>query len=205
MHEVVRANDPLSEKHLLEFNYLLLKNTRDEPYGGKLRNIPVIINGSAHQPPAPELLQTMLANLLQNYHREIAIANEKPNEKSSENPNENPNNETSEVTKLNLIARLHAEFERVHPFVDGNGRTGRLLLNLELLKQGYPMVIILPEQREDYFQALREYDQGNPTSIQEFIKARVQERVQEILDLVFPEWKQAYPEFAKRKAEQARL
>ena len=49
---------------------------------------------------------------------------------------------------------LHGEFVKIHPFVDGNGRTARLLLNFELIKNGYPPVIIKNEDRADYYDAL---------------------------------------------------
>lgn len=56
------------------------------------------------------------------------------------------------------LARLHREFERIHPFIDGNGRTGRLLLNLILIRLGWPPAIILKDQRERYLRALERAD-----------------------------------------------
>jgi Fic family protein len=58
------------------------------------------------------------------------------------------------------VARLHYEFERIHPFIDGNGRTGRLLANLILVRLGYPPAIVHKRQREVYLDALREADRG---------------------------------------------
>lgn len=59
-----------------------------------------------------------------------------------------------------LLADLHNEFEQVHPFIDGNGRTGRLILNLVLVRMGYPPVIILKNQREQYLAAMQKADAG---------------------------------------------
>lgn len=60
-----------------------------------------------------------------------------------------------------VLARVHNQFERIHPFLDGNGRTGRLLLNLVLVRLGYPPIIVLKRQREPYLSALRKADGGD--------------------------------------------
>lgn len=60
------------------------------------------------------------------------------------------------------VARLHAAFERIHPFYDGNGRTGRLLTNLMLVRLGYPPVIIQKRERSSYLTALDRADRGDP-------------------------------------------
>jgi Fic/DOC family len=67
------------------------------------------------------------------------------------------------------IARVHAEFERIHPFLDGNGRTGRLLLNLLLVRNGYPPAVIYRHQRATYLEALRTADRGDPGALGEVI------------------------------------
>lgn len=60
-----------------------------------------------------------------------------------------------------LMAEVHNAFERIHPFIDGNGRTGRLVLNLILVRLGYPPVVILKEQRQEYLRAMQQADAGD--------------------------------------------
>lgn len=67
------------------------------------------------------------------------------------------------------VAAAHCRFEQVHPFLDGNGRAGRLLLNLVLVRSGYPPAIVYKNQREPYLRALRRADRGDPGALGEFI------------------------------------
>ena len=68
-----------------------------------------------------------------------------------------------------LLARLHVEFEKIHPFIDGNGRAGRLLLNLTLVRLGLPPVIILKQQRPAYLAALEAADRGEDGALGELL------------------------------------
>ena len=65
------------------------------------------------------------------------------------------------ITKL---ARFHLEFESIHPFIDGNGRTGRLLINLELMKAGYPPIDIKFKDRLEYYEAFNDFRTKNNVS-----------------------------------------
>ncbi|MEJ5912887.1 Fic family protein [Pseudokineococcus sp. 1T1Z-3] len=67
------------------------------------------------------------------------------------------------------VARVHASFERVHPFIDGNGRTGRLALNLLLVRLGYPPAIVLKQQRPTYLASLAKADQGDDGPLGEIV------------------------------------
>ena len=74
---------------------------------------------------------------------------------------------------IESLAAAHAEFERIHPFLDGNGRTGRLLLNLVLIRMGYPPVIIYKRDRTKYLRSLRRADEGDPGPLGELIARAV--------------------------------
>jgi hypothetical protein len=74
---------------------------------------------------------------------------------------------------MERLARVHAMFEQVHPFLDGNGRAGRLLLNLLLARLGYPPAIIQKRDRSRYLRALRAADAGNPGPLAELLTRTV--------------------------------
>jgi hypothetical protein len=78
-----------------------------------------------------------------------------------------------ESTIAEDLARLHTRFEQVHPFLDGNGRTGRLILNLLLVRLGYPPAIIYKRDRSRYLAALRRADGGDAGPLGEFLARAV--------------------------------
>ncbi|MEV7009936.1 Fic family protein [Streptosporangium sp. NPDC051022] len=75
------------------------------------------------------------------------------------------------------LVRIHNAFERIHPFIDGNGRTGRLVLNLILVRLGYPPIIVLKKQRDTYLQALRRGDAGDYGALGELIARAMEENL----------------------------
>lgn len=127
---LVKENAPISEYIIKQIHYLVLADKKDDR--GVYRRIPVRIMGAQHEPVQPYLIEPKMEQLLQEF------------------------NESTEhiVTKL---ARFHIEFEGIHPFIDGNGRTGRLLVNLELMKAGYPPIDIKFTDRISYYNAFDEY------------------------------------------------
>jgi fido (protein-threonine AMPylation protein) len=79
---------------------------------------------------------------------------------------------TTRLVKIHPVvhaAAHHAWLERIHPFVDGNGRVGRLILNFMLIQRGYPPAVILKEHRLQYLRALRNADSGNPNPLAEVV------------------------------------
>lgn len=128
--------EPLTEETITTIHSLVLMNDRENR--GKYRNVPVRIMGALHTPPQPYMVQPALEQLLVQY-------------------------ETWKHTRptLEAIAKLHLEFESIHPFIDGNGRTGRLLLNLELIKSGYLPVDIKFTDRRAYYACFDAYHSHN--------------------------------------------
>ncbi len=128
--ELVKDNVPISEYIIKQIHYLVLADKKDDR--GVYRRIPVRIMGAQHEPVQPYLIEPAMEQLLQEF------------------------SESTEhiVTKL---ARFHIKFEGIHPFIDGNGRTGRLLVNLELMKAGYPPIDIKFTDRIAYYNAFDEY------------------------------------------------
>lgn len=128
IEEIVKNNEPLTEWQIKNIHNLILKNI-DVDNAGRYRSENVIISGAKHIPPNFLNLDEEMKNLIKWYNEDISH----PIEKS---------------------AKLHSIFVKVHPFIDGNGRTARLLLNFELMKNGYLPVVIKKENRLDYYVAL---------------------------------------------------
>ncbi|PJA56018.1 cell filamentation protein Fic, partial [Candidatus Roizmanbacteria bacterium CG_4_9_14_3_um_filter_33_18] len=67
-------------------------------------------------------------------------------------------NSKIEIPFIHRVAMLHTEFESIHPFIDGNGRMGRVINNYLLTREGFPPIIVRNKEKESYYKALRSYD-----------------------------------------------
>lgn len=143
--DLVKNQVPLSESIIRQIHYLVLADKKDDR--GVYRRVPVRIMGAKHEPVQPYLIQPKMEQLLEGYR----------------------NNTEHMITKL---ARFHIEFEGIHPFIDGNGRTGRLLVNLELMKAGYPPIDIKFTDRVAYYNAFDEYHVKHNLNAMEKLFAR---------------------------------
>ena len=138
--ELVKQNEPLSERIIKQIHFLVLVGNKDDR--GVYRKVPVRIMGAKHEPVQPYMIEPKMEELLKKFME----------------------GKEHIITKL---ARFHIEFEGIHPFIDGNGRTGRLLVNLELMKAGYPPIDIKFTDRMEYYKAFDEYHEKNNLSAME--------------------------------------
>lgn len=155
---LVSENHVLSEKVIKDVHYLVLSDKKDDR--GVYRRVPVRIMGASNEPAQPYLIRPLMEQLLERY----------------------TNSHENMVTRL---ARFHIEFESIHPFIDGNGRTGRLLVNLELMKAGYPPIDIKFTDRLAYYQAFESYHSKEDLSQMEALFARyINERLDTYLAIL---------------------
>jgi len=142
VEQFVARKQPLDETFIKELHHIILKNI-DDINAGVYRVTNVRILGAVHIPPdpfkIPHLIQEFLAWYYEHQH-------------------------TMSIPEL--AAYVHYKFVCIHPFIDGNGRTSRLLMNLVLLQNGYPPAVILNIDRKKYYRVLKLADLDKP---QEFI------------------------------------
>ncbi|PID23534.1 Fic family protein [Sporosarcina sp. P7] len=156
VEEFVQMKETLSEEEIKKLHRLVLKGIHDE-YAGVYRQEQAFIAGATHRPPAHYLIQEKMDQMM-NWYR----------------------NEDVDLHPVERGAMLHAIFVGIHPFIDGNGRTSRLLLNLELMKEGFPPVVIKVENRLAYYDAL---DKAHTTEDYNDFIALVEHEVEDSLDL----------------------
>lgn len=121
------CDQPLSQEFMKHIGILINKNINEiDGY----RRVQVAIRGAEHIPPAPGMVPSLMMQFIHNYEN------------------------TTFESPYERAAQAHIDFERIHPFSDGNGRTGRILINFEMLRQDLPPVVIPVERRAEYFEVL---------------------------------------------------
>ena len=158
VRELVQEKAPLSERVIQQIHFLVLADQREDR--GVYRRVPVRIMGAQHEPVQPYMIQPSMEQLMICYAERTEHI----------------------VTKL---ARFHIEFEGIHPFIDGNGRTGRLLVNLELMKAGYPPIDIKFTDRKAYYDAFDAYYvKGNLAHMEKLFAGYVNARLDQYLSML---------------------
>ncbi len=130
IEDLISNKEPLSEWNIKNIHALILKEI-DNINAGKYRTENVVISGARHIPPKHYEVGDLMQKLMAEYQNEWKVFHP--------------------VVRATL---LHGEFVKIHPFIDGNGRTSRLLLNFELMKNGYTPIIIKNEERAKYYDVL---------------------------------------------------
>ena len=145
IHDKVKDQD-LDEEITLLLHKMLIGAINDE-IAGRFRTKGEYVRVGTHIAPAPEHIGRMMAAALSEYRND------------------------EKTYFLDKIAKFHLEFEHIHPFVDGNGRIGRVIINYQLLRLGFSPVIILQKEKKTYYKAFWEYKDNKNTKIMEKILA----------------------------------
>ena len=141
----IRAKDSeLKEELMLQMHQILMGGI-DDSIAGRYRSEGEYVRVGTHIAPAPEHVERMLENVLIDY--------------------------TSDLNAyfLDKIALFHLKFESIHPFCDGNGRLGRVIINFQLLQLGLPRIIIRNSEKKRYYQAFRDYADKDSSKTMESI------------------------------------
>lgn len=153
----IAEGHPLDEAVMKDIHALLMENIL---IGGIYRNVEVRISGAGFRPPSPNEMYRQIKDFF------------------ADLPYRTDSN------AVELAAWTHAEFVKIHPFADGNGRTSRMLMNYQLMAQGFLPVSIAKEDRLEYFDALEAYAvSGNLIPFTDLIAALEEVRLDEYLSI----------------------
>ncbi len=156
--DLVKNDISFSEQVIKEIHSLVLI---DRPLDrGIYRNVPVRIMGAKHTPPAPILISDLMKELIQEF-------------------------KSSKLHPIEVAALFHLKFEGIHPFIDGNGRTGRLIMNLYLMQHGYQPINIKFTDRKEYYNSFDDYHINNtPDKMVNLIAGYSKEKFENILSFL---------------------
>ena len=138
-----KAADSELTKDLMLLLHQMLMDVIDDAIAGRFRRQGEYVRVGTHIAPAPERVEPMVDDVLVEYSSDL------------------------DSYFLDKIARCHLDFETIHPFCDGNGRIGRVILNVQLLRLGLPGLVIRNSDKDVYYRAFREYEGRNETRTME--------------------------------------
>ena len=159
LNDLVKENNPITEWNIKGIHQLVLKDIDDEN-AGRYRRENVTIKGATHIPPDYLKVPELMEKLVLSYEH------------------------WNKFHPIIQVTLLHGELVKIHPFVDGNGRTSRLLMNLDLMNHGYNPVIIKKEDRLEYYEALdMAHTTGNYTDFVKLVTRLEIEMLKKYLEL----------------------
>lgn len=142
-----KAHNNALTKDLILLLHQMLIGGIDDCIAGRFRKQGEFVRVGTHIAPAPENVERMIEAILLEYSSNL------------------------EAYFLDKIAKFHLDFETIHPFCDGNGRIGRVIVNFQLLQYGFPRVIIRNKEKSAYYQAFKDYKERKNTKPMEKILA----------------------------------
>lgn len=154
----ISENKPLTEEIVKDLHAILTENII---IGGIYRNQEVRISGAGFTPPSGNEMYLQIKGFYEDLKNR------------------------SDLNPIEISAWTHAEFVRIHPFIDGNGRTSRLLMNYQLLLQGFLPVSIAKEDRLSYYNTLEEFAvTGNLKPFADFVAELEEQQLDEYLEII---------------------
>ena len=160
VEELAKQDKDLSEFDIKSIHNLVLADRPEDR--GTFRRVNVRIAGALTNPVQPYLIEPKIEELLNNYK------------------------EWSKTMHIvECVANFHLHFESIHPFIDGNGRTGRLIMNLQLIKEGLPAINIKFADRRKYYDAFDEYSRtGSSEAMIKLVGEAVVSRLREMIEII---------------------
>jgi Fic family protein len=128
-----KAKEVTLDKELILLLHQMLIGGINDNIAGRFRKKGEYVRVGVHIAPAPENVERMVEDIIKEYGDDI------------------------ETYFLDKVSKFHLDFETIHPFVDGNGRIGRVLINLQLIQYGFPRVIIRNKEKKVYYNAFQDY------------------------------------------------
>ena len=143
----MRAKDSELDKDLILLLHQMLIGGIDDAIAGRFRQQGEYVRVGTHIAPAPEQVERLIEAILVEYSSDL------------------------DSYFLDKIARFHLDFETIHPFCDGNGRLGRVIINFQFLQLGFPRLIVRNSEKERYYRAFQEYEDNKKTRTMESLLA----------------------------------
>jgi Fic family protein len=157
-----RKKADLTKDYILKLHRMILKNIDDEN-AGSFRRHNVRIAGAYNLPPDARKISRLMNGFIKWYYENM-----------------------HKLPIADLAAKVHYKLTYIHPFLDGNGRTARLLMNLVLIRNGYPPAVILNLDRKKYYRVLKEADMGNMNGFNNFIGKSIERSLVICLNSIIP-------------------
>jgi Fic family protein len=156
------AQQTISETLIRTIHQLVVRETEQQT-AGSYRTGNVLITGASHNPPDVSAVSGLMRDLV------VWMRDNR-----------------QKIHPVEFAAIVHHKLVNIHPFFDGNGRTARLVMNLLLLQQGYPLAIVLKNDRKKYYQTLAKADTGDIRSFVRFIAQAVERALNVYLKIIAP-------------------